>query len=147
MRHLPEEGEMPRDRDGTDDEDGEGVGGADPTDDRERPREDGPDPERTDAIEAAPPVSRATRVGQAAVLLVAVLFGVFALVNSQPVDFSWILGETQVERDAGGEVVAGGVPLIVLLLVSFILGATLGGWWVWQVLRTRRRDRDDARRG
>ena len=83
----------------------------------------------------------AARVGRIAVLLLAVLFGVFALVNSQSVDFSWILGETTVESDATGET-TGGIPLIVLLFVSFILGAALGGWWTWQAGRTRQRRRD-----
>jgi uncharacterized integral membrane protein len=78
------------------------------------------------------------RAGQVAVLFLAVLFGVFALVNSHPVRFSWLFGETVVERDAAGEV-TGGVPLIVLLLLSFILGAGLGGWWTWQAGRARRR--------
>jgi uncharacterized integral membrane protein len=75
--------------------------------------------------------------GQVAVLLLALVFGIFALVNSHPVRFSWLFGETQVTRDASGEV-SGGVPLIVLLLVSFILGAGLGGWWTWHAGRTRR---------
>jgi uncharacterized integral membrane protein len=82
------------------------------------------------------------RVGQIAVLLITVLFGVFALANSQPVSFSWLFGETQVTRDATGSVTGGGVPLIVLLLVSFILGAGLGGWWTWQAGRSRQRHRD-----
>jgi uncharacterized integral membrane protein len=85
--------------------------------------------------------STSARVGRIAVLFVAVLFGVFALVNSQPVDFSWIFGETTVEPGATGET-TGGIPLIVLLLVSFILGAALGGWWTWQAARTRQRRRD-----
>jgi uncharacterized integral membrane protein len=82
------------------------------------------------------------RAGQIAVLLLAVVFGVFALVNSHPVGFSWVFGESQVSRDASGEV-SGGVPLIVLLLVSFILGAGLGGWWTWQAGRARRRAEDE----
>jgi uncharacterized integral membrane protein len=85
--------------------------------------------------------SSSARAGRIAVLFVAVIFGVFALVNSQPVDFSWIFGETTVEPGATGET-TGGVPLIVLLLVSFILGAALGGWWTWQAARTRQRRRD-----
>jgi uncharacterized integral membrane protein len=84
-------------------------------------------------------VPTSVRVAQGAVLLLAVLFGVFALVNSQPVDFSWVFGETRVERGAGGEVASGGIPLIVLLLVSFILGAVLGGWWVSAATRARHR--------
>jgi uncharacterized integral membrane protein len=88
-------------------------------------------------------VPTSVRVAQTAVLLLAVLFGVFALVNSQPVDFSWVFGETQVERTAGGEVTSGGIPLIVLLLVSFIFGAVLGGWWVGAATKARQR-RDAA---
>jgi uncharacterized integral membrane protein len=84
------------------------------------------------------------RAGQVAVLLLAVVFGVFALVNSHSVGFSWVFGETQVTRDATGEV-SGGVPLIVLLLVSFIIGAGLGGWWTWQAGRTRRRAEEERR--
>jgi uncharacterized integral membrane protein len=83
-----------------------------------------------------------TRVAQVVVLAIAALFAVFALVNSQPVDFSWVFGETRVTRDAAGEVSSGGVPLIVLLLVAFILGAGLGGWWTWQAARSRRQARD-----
>jgi uncharacterized integral membrane protein len=86
------------------------------------------------------------RAGQVAVLFLAVVFGVFALVNSHPVRFSWLFGETLVTRDASGEV-SGGVPLIVLLLVSFILGAGLGGWWTWQAGRTRRRVEGPAEGG
>jgi uncharacterized integral membrane protein len=84
-------------------------------------------------------VPTSVRAAQAGVLLLAVLFGVFALVNSQPVDFSWVFGETQVERGDGGAVISGGVPLIVLLLLSFILGAALGGWWVSAASKARRR--------
>jgi uncharacterized integral membrane protein len=92
--------------------------------------------------EEARPIPTATLVARGTVVLLAVLFGVFALVNSQPVGFSWLFGETEVERDATGQVVAGGVPLIVLLLVSFILGAALGGWWTWEATRARRQRRD-----
>jgi uncharacterized integral membrane protein len=87
-------------------------------------------------------IPTATLVARGAVVLLAVAFGVFALVNSQPVEFSWLVGETEVERDAAGEVVSGGVPLIVLLLVSFILGAALGGWWTWEATRARRQRHD-----
>jgi uncharacterized integral membrane protein len=115
--------------------------GADRTaEDRSR-TEDG-----TSEGEEARPIPTATLVARGTVVLLAVVFGVFALVNSQPVGFSWLVGETEVERDATGEVVAGGVPLIVLLLVSFILGAALGGWWTREALRDRRRRRDDPDR-
>jgi uncharacterized integral membrane protein len=102
-----------------------------------------PSGEGAPAAEQRARTPTSAQVGRIAVLLLAALFGVFALVNSHPVGFSWILGETRVHQDAAGAV-TGGVPLIVLLLVSFILGATLGGWWTWQAGRTRRRGRDDV---
>ncbi len=70
------------------------------------------------------------QVGRVAIVILAVLFVIFALANAQPVDFSWIFGDTQVVEQ-GGERVRGGVPLIVLLLASFAIGAavaTLIGW-------------------
>ncbi|MEX1164659.1 MAG: hypothetical protein WEB03_13895 [Nitriliruptor sp.] len=70
------------------------------------------------------------QIGRIAIVILAVLFGIFALANAQAVDFSWIFGETQVVEE-GGERVSGGVPLILLLLISFAIGAavaTLVGW-------------------
>jgi uncharacterized integral membrane protein len=83
------------------------------------------------------------QLGRAVVLLAAVLFGVFAVFNAQHVDFSWVFGETAVV-EAGGERVSGGVRLIILLLVSFALGALVT--WAVGGLRARRarRDRRDA---
>lgn len=114
--------------------------------DRDRSRGPGIEGARPAGPVAAGP-SRAPLVGRVLVLLVAVLFAIFALANSQPVDFSWVFGETQVQRDAAGEVSSGGVPLIVLLLVAFIVGATLGGWWTWQAGRGRRRRHDERMEG
>jgi uncharacterized integral membrane protein len=105
--------------------------------------------ERTATQEASTARSKVpatVRATQVSVLLVAAIFGVFAVANSHRVDFSWLVGETQVSRDAAGQVVSGGVPLIVLLLLSFILGAVLGGAWVGQVVRRRRRRMEDRDR-
>jgi uncharacterized integral membrane protein len=140
---------MARDRDRTSDEDDAGLGDEGTVSERsdlareERGTRSAAEPAAAEPAAGTPrsSISTATRITQVVVLLLAGLFAVFAAVNSQPVEFSWVFGETQVERDAGGDVTSGGVPLIVLLVVSFILGATLGGAWVGQVVRSRRRDR------
>lgn len=90
----------------------------------------GPTPERTT------PVTQ--QIGRVVVVLLVVLFGVFAAVNAQPVDFSWVFGATEVsEPPTGGT--EGGVPLIVLLLAAFAVGALAGVGLVWQGRRSRRR--------
>jgi uncharacterized integral membrane protein len=135
---------MARDRDRTSDEDDAGLSDEGAVSERsDLAREERGTRSSAEPAAGGPrsSVSTATRITQVVVLLLAGLFAVFAAVNSQPVEFSWVFGETQVERDAGGDVTSGGVPLIVLLVVSFILGATLGGAWVGQVVRSRRRDR------
>jgi uncharacterized integral membrane protein len=126
-------------------DEGDRVGRPEGADDEARAARGRPSGDGAPAEEQRTRTPTSAQVGRIAVLLLAALFGVFALVNSHPVGFSWILGETRVQQDAAGDVTGGGVPLIVLLLVSFILGATLGGWWTWQAGRTRRRGRDDAR--
>jgi uncharacterized integral membrane protein len=82
------------------------------------------------------------QVGRIVLILLAVLFGVFAVANSQVVDFSWVFGETIVRSDAAGET-TGGVPLIVLLVVSLVVGIVLGMLMEWLLLR-RRRDPQDG---
>jgi uncharacterized integral membrane protein len=85
-------------------------------------------------------------LGRIVLVLLAVVFGVFAVANSQRVDFSWLVGETQVVETTDGA--SGGVPLIVLMVASFALGALLGALFEWQVLRKRtRHERTDGRRG
>jgi uncharacterized integral membrane protein len=76
-------------------------------------------------------------VGRIVLGIVAVLFVIFSLFNLQRVDFSWIFGSTQVIT-RGGEYVGGGVPLIVLLLGSFALGASVGAGFVWRRERIKR---------
>jgi len=82
------------------------------------------------------------QVGRATVVLLAVLFAVFAVANSHPVTFSWILGGTEVITDAQGEPVSGGIPLIVLMLASFAAGALIGSVATWQAGRSRRARRE-----
>jgi uncharacterized integral membrane protein len=82
------------------------------------------------------------QIGRVAVVVVAVVFVVFALANAQHVDFSWVLGETEVVQQ-GGERVSGGVPLIVLLLLAFAAGALVAGLLAWQRGRHRRRELDE----
>jgi uncharacterized integral membrane protein len=92
---------------------------------------DGTDARREDGDATArggAPVTQ--QVGRVAIVVVAVLFLVFALANAHHVDFSWLIGETEVVQRAG-ERVSGGVPLIVLLMAAFAAGAlvaTLIGW-------------------
>jgi uncharacterized integral membrane protein len=79
------------------------------------------------------------QVGRVAVTVLAVLFGIFAVFNSQSVSFDWIVGETVAVYSDTGEHLGGGVPLIVLLLASFVLGFAAGGLATWR--RGRRRAR------
>ncbi len=79
------------------------------------------------------------QIGRVVVVLLVVVFAVFAVTNSQPVDFSWLVGETTATFDQAGEHVGGGVPLIALMLASLAVGFALGALIVWQVGRSRRR--------
>ena len=78
------------------------------------------------------------QIGRAVVLLLLVLFGVFAATNAHTVDFSWVFGETEVTETAAGER-QGGVPLIVLLVISLMVGAIVGAVVAWQGARAKRR--------
>ena len=64
------------------------------------------------------------QLGRITIVVLAALFAVFAIVNSQPVDFSWVFGETIARDGADGEVM-GGVPLILLLVGAFVAGALI----------------------
>lgn len=98
--------------------------------------------------ETAPPSDRPTpltqQLGRILIVVVAVIFGIFAVANAHYVDFSWVFGETEVV-ETGGERTSGGVPLIALLVVSFALGALVGWASTWR--RTRSRRRRSARTG
>lgn len=76
------------------------------------------------------------QLGRILVVVIAVLFGVFAVVNAQYVEFNWIFGGTEV-TEQGGERVSGGVPLIILLVASFVLGALAGWFATWRRGRHR----------
>lgn len=92
------------------------------------------------AVERPLPLSQL--VGRVVLGLIAVLFVIFAVFNRQPVDFDWVFGQTEVVEQ-GGEYVGGGVPLIVLLIGSFVLGAIVGAGLLWRRRRHARR-RDDG---
>lgn len=109
-------------------------------DERGDPDADSPPAEPDSA--SAPPTPVTQQVGRVTIIVLAVLFGVFALDNAQFVDFSWIFGESQVV-ESGGQRVGGGVPLILLLLASFVLGAAVGGLLGWRRRRRRRREPAD----
>jgi len=82
-----------------------------------------------------------TRFGQGFVRGIGIaafaLFVAFALANMHRVDFNWLLGRSEILEVAGET--TGGVPLIVLLLASFALGAILG--WALTSMRARARRR------
>lgn len=91
----------------------------------DRPREDRP----RESADGGTPFTQ--QLGRILVAIIAVLFGIFAVANAQFVDFNWIFGETLVVQE-GGERVSGGVPLIILLVVSFVLGALAGWFATWR---------------
>ncbi len=104
----------------------------------------GPSEEPQPAEPVAPvrePTPLTQQVGRVVIVLLAVLFGVFAVDNSQPVDFSWVFGESRVAPDG-----TGGVPLIVLLVAAAAIGAALGALIEWQFLRARRARRAEGER-
>jgi uncharacterized integral membrane protein len=72
-------------------------------------------------------------------IAVVALFTAFALANRQYVEFGWLFGATEIQ-EVSGERVSGGVPLIVLLVGAFVLGAIAGA--VLVTLRTRARRRE-----
>lgn len=87
---------------------------------------------------SAAPTPLTQQLGRIATVAVLVVFVVFALDNAQHVDFSWLVGSTEVET-VGGERVAGGVRLIVLLAAAFAAGAVTAGTAVAARARARRR--------
>lgn len=78
---------------------------------------------RTESGSARPSTPITQQIGRLVLVVLLALFAVFAAVNAQPVDFSWVFGETRVAETAEGT--TGGVPLILLLLASFALGAVI----------------------
>ncbi|TVP62750.1 MAG: LapA family protein [Nitriliruptor sp.] len=86
------------------------------------------------------------QLGRVTIVVLAVLFGVFAVANSQRVDFSWIFGETTVREGPTGEV-TGGVPLILLLVGAFVAGAVIAILTELHVTRVRRARKATAERG
>jgi uncharacterized integral membrane protein len=77
--------------------------------------------------------------GLSRVVLVSIgaVFGVFALANRQAVSFSWLFGESVTTTTDRGDA-AGGVPLILLLVAAFVLGAIVGRLSGWRSHRRRR---------
>lgn len=90
------------------------------------------------------PTPMTQQIGRIAIVVLAVLFAVFAIANSQPVDFSWVFGDTRVRQPPGGDV-AGGVPLILLLLAAFAFGAVISALLQRQVRRKRQARRATRR--
>jgi uncharacterized integral membrane protein len=127
-------------------------------DDPRRPGRPGGEPTERDEATSGPasrgagaePAAGATgtpltqQLGRIVLVALLVLVVVFGLVNSQPVDFSWVFGTTEVV-EVGGERVSGGVPLIVLLFGAFAVGALIGALFEWQFLR-KRQNRPERRK-
>ena len=90
-------------------------------------------PDREETAPQGTPFTQ--QLGRIALAVVAILFGVFAVVNAQHVSFDWIFGSTAVKM-VNDERVSGGVPLIVLMVGSFIAGGLVGWLATWR--RTRR---------
>lgn len=90
------------------------------------------------------PVPLTQQIGRIAVAIVVVLFGVFAVVNAQPVAFDWVVGETVPRETQAGEYLGGGVPLIALLLVSFLAGSLVAWFSMWWWTRHRGRERSGS---
>lgn len=86
----------------------------------------------------APPTPFTQQLGRIAIVVIAALFAVFAIANSQPVDFSWVFGETTAQPAGDGAGTAGGVPLILLLLGAFVVGALVTMLTERYVSRSRR---------
>jgi hypothetical protein len=103
-------------------------------------------PEREEAtLDAAPvQVGRPSRpvtqqLGRIAMIVAGGIFALFAIFNAQHVDFSWVFASTEVVT-VDKERVAGGVPLILLLVVAFALGAVVGAG-AWARSNTKRQHR------
>ena len=100
-----------------------------------------PSPGPASSAEPQPSTPLTQQLGRIAAVALLIAFIVFALDNAQHVDFSWLVGGTEVET-VGGERVAGGVRLIVLLLAAFAAGAVIAGTAVAARARTRRKAAD-----
>lgn len=94
----------------------------------------------TTTTSSTPATPFTQQAGRVLIVALAVLFGIFAVANSQFVDFSWVFGGTEVV-ESGGERSGGGVPLILLLLAAFLFGAAIGALVLAQRARHHRRDR------
>ena len=94
-----------------------------------------------------PPTPLTQQLGRVVLVALVVLSAAFAVVNRQRVDFSWVFGATEVADDPAGPGTMGGVPLILLLVAAFAVGALFGVLVTWQVGRGRRsrRDKDGGR--
>lgn len=84
------------------------------------------------------PVSQV--LGRVILVVLILIFLVFAAANAQHVDFSWVLGETRARFDDTGGHIDGGVRLIFLLTATFFLGILVGALLSWQEYRKKRRE-------
>ncbi|MGH3440637.1 MAG: lipopolysaccharide assembly protein LapA domain-containing protein [Nitriliruptorales bacterium] len=95
----------------------------------------GPPAKPPEPPEARPPVPFTQLLGRVVVGAAAVLFLLFTLFNRHSVTVDWVVGTWD-------------VPLIVVLLGSFLLGVLVGSSWLWrrQRLRSARRRQEERTR-
>ncbi len=89
----------------------------------------GRDKNRDEAAEVRGPSRlHQIRVGvwRTVLAVVGVLLVAFGIANRQAVEFSWVFGRSEIRVLPGGNELSGGVPLILLLLAAFALGALAG---------------------
>ena len=79
-------------------------------------------------------------LGRVIIVVLILIFLVFAAANGQHVDFSWVLGETRARFDETGGHIDGGVRLIFLLAATFFLGILVGAMLSWLEFRRKRRE-------
>lgn len=79
-------------------------------------------------------------LGRVIIVVLILIFLVFAAANGQHVDFSWVLGETRARFDGTGGHIEGGVRLIFLLTATFFLGILVGAMLSWLEFRRKRRE-------
>lgn len=67
-----------------------------------------------------------TGVWRTILAVIGVLLVAFGIANRHSVEFSWVFGRSEIRVLPGGNEFTGGVPLILLLLAAFALGALAG---------------------
>jgi len=83
-----------------------------------------------------PPAPISTIIGRVLLAILGIVFIVFAVLNVQNVSFNYIFGESERTALPNGEL-TGGVPLILLLVGSFLVGIIFGSFMSWRRRRVK----------